>query len=130
MQIIDNYSIKNLALYLFFFGSLFLSGWAQSPPPGVSQPPQFAKRPWETQPQARGLPEPTARSQHQKQPVMGRPLNHIPQIRNPKLRQYYLQGTPAGFHHPDRERDVCIHSASCGMNSSLYFHFIILTLSL
>ncbi|KAM9341529.1 oxidation resistance protein 1 [Symphorus nematophorus] len=62
-------------------------------PPGVSQPPQFAKRPWETQPQARVMSEPTASSKHQNQPVMGRPLNHIPHIRNPKLRQYYLQGT-------------------------------------
>ncbi|XP_026153676.1 nuclear receptor coactivator 7 isoform X2 [Mastacembelus armatus] len=61
-------------------------------PPGVSQPPQFAKRPWETQPRARVMLEPPASSQHQQQPV-GRPLNHIPHIRNPKLRQYYLQGT-------------------------------------
>ncbi|KAI3367670.1 hypothetical protein L3Q82_026501 [Scortum barcoo] len=62
-------------------------------PPGVSQPPQFAKRPWETQPQPRVMQAPVARSQHQHQPVVGRPLNHIPHIRNPKLRQYYLQGT-------------------------------------
>ncbi|XP_027130604.1 oxidation resistance protein 1 isoform X2 [Larimichthys crocea] len=62
-------------------------------PPGVSQPPQFAKRPWETQPQARVMAEPTASSQRQNQPIVGRPLNHIPHIRNPKLRQYYLQGT-------------------------------------
>ncbi|XP_018519061.1 oxidation resistance protein 1 isoform X1 [Lates calcarifer] len=62
-------------------------------PPGVSQPPQFAKRPWETQPQARAMQEPAAGSQRQHQPVVGRPLNHIPHIRNPKLRQYYLQGT-------------------------------------
>nr|XP_020498330.1 nuclear receptor coactivator 7-like isoform X2 [Labrus bergylta] len=64
-------------------------------PPGVSQPPQFAKRPWETQPQARVMEDPTACcSQHQRQPLLGRPLDHIPHIRNPKLRQYYLQGTP------------------------------------
>ncbi|XP_060919673.1 nuclear receptor coactivator 7 isoform X2 [Labrus mixtus] len=64
-------------------------------PPGVSQPPQFAKRPWETQPQARVMQDPAAcRGQHQRQPLLGRPLDHIPHIRNPKLRQYYLQGTP------------------------------------
>ncbi|XP_058470705.1 nuclear receptor coactivator 7 isoform X1 [Solea solea] len=57
-------------------------------PPGVSQPPQFAKRPWETQPQARVVQEATAGGQNQH-----RPLDHIPHIRNPKLRQYYLQGT-------------------------------------
>ncbi|XP_075874070.1 oxidation resistance protein 1 isoform X1 [Nelusetta ayraudi] len=62
-------------------------------PPGVSQPPQFAKRPWETQPQSRGMSEPPAWSQHHSQSAGGRPLNHIPTIRNPKLRQYYLQGT-------------------------------------
>ncbi|KAM8737017.1 oxidation resistance protein 1 isoform 2-T2 [Acanthopagrus schlegelii] len=62
-------------------------------PPGVSQPPQFAKGPWETQPQARVTPRPNASSQRQNQPAVGRPLNHIPHIRNPKLRQYYLQGT-------------------------------------
>lgn len=67
-------------------------------PPGVSQPPQFAKRPWETQPQARGMPQPPAWSQHHSQSAVSRPLNHIPHIRNPKLRQYYLQGTPAAFH--------------------------------
>lgn len=62
-------------------------------PPGISQPPQFAKRPWETQPQARVMQESTGSSQPQDQPSVGRPLNHIPHIRNPKLRQYYLQGT-------------------------------------
>ncbi|XP_029349788.1 nuclear receptor coactivator 7 isoform X2 [Echeneis naucrates] len=62
-------------------------------PPGISQPPQFAKRPWETQPHARVTQESTASSQGQQQPVVRRPLNHIPHIRNPKLRQYYLQGT-------------------------------------
>ncbi|XP_068436274.1 oxidation resistance protein 1 isoform X3 [Clinocottus analis] len=62
-------------------------------PPGVSQPPQFAKRPWETQPQARVMQEAAAsghRQQHQ--PTVSRPLDHTPHIRNPKLRQYYLQG--------------------------------------
>ncbi|CAN9502088.1 unnamed protein product [Ophioblennius macclurei] len=44
-------------------------------PPGVCQPPQFAKRPWERT-QQRGVG-----------------LCHIPHIRNPQLRQYYLQGT-------------------------------------
>ncbi|XP_054651486.1 oxidation resistance protein 1 isoform X2 [Dunckerocampus dactyliophorus] len=66
-------------------------------PLGVSQPPQFAKRSWDTQPQARGLQEPLASNQqychHQYQPPLGRPLDHIPHIRNPILRQYYLQGT-------------------------------------
>lgn len=65
-------------------------------PPGISQPPQFTKRPWETQPQARAMLEPTAclsQLQLQQQPLLGRPLDHIPHIRNPKLRQYYLQGT-------------------------------------
>ncbi|XP_028250616.1 nuclear receptor coactivator 7 [Parambassis ranga] len=62
-------------------------------PAGVSQPPQFAKRPWETQPQARTLQDAAASSRCQHQPIVGRPLNHIPHIRNPKLRQYYLQGT-------------------------------------
>ncbi|KAA8582121.1 hypothetical protein FQN60_008861 [Etheostoma spectabile] len=57
------------------------------------QPPQVAKRLWETQPQAQVMQEPAARSQHQHQPAVGRPLNHTPHIRNPKLRQYYLQGT-------------------------------------
>ncbi|KAM8915342.1 oxidation resistance protein 1 isoform 2-T3 [Spinachia spinachia] len=52
-------------------------------PPGVSQPPQFAKRPWETPPAVQ-RPHLAAES---------RPLNHTPHIRNPKLRQYYLQGT-------------------------------------
>ncbi|KAM6917043.1 oxidation resistance protein 1 isoform 2-T2 [Lycodopsis pacificus] len=62
-------------------------------PPGVSQPPQFAKRPWETQPQARVMQEPAASGQRQHQPTASRPLNHTPHIRNPKLRQYYLQET-------------------------------------
>ncbi|XP_074465813.1 nuclear receptor coactivator 7 isoform X2 [Sebastes fasciatus] len=67
-------------------------------PPGVSQPPQFAKRPWETQSQGRVMQEPAAGSQRQhqhqhQQPAGGRPLSHTPHIRNPKLRQYYLQGT-------------------------------------
>lgn len=60
-------------------------------PAGVTQPPQFAKRPWESQPHARAMQD--ASSQRQQQPIVGRPLNHIPHIRNPKLRQYYLQGT-------------------------------------
>ncbi|XP_034530646.1 nuclear receptor coactivator 7 isoform X2 [Notolabrus celidotus] len=62
-------------------------------PPSISQPPQFTKRPWETQPQTRLMQEPTASSQLQHQPLVVRPLDHIPHIRNPKLRQYYLQGT-------------------------------------
>ncbi|KAM7403171.1 hypothetical protein PAMA_003885 [Pampus argenteus] len=62
-------------------------------PAGVSQPSQFTKRPWETQPQARVMQEAAASDRHQQQPTAGRPLNHIPHIRNPKLRQYYLHGT-------------------------------------
>lgn len=62
-------------------------------PAGVSQPPQFAKRPWETQPSGRVLKEATTSSQLQHQTIVCRPLNHIPHIRNPKLRQYYLAGT-------------------------------------
>ncbi|XP_026195590.1 nuclear receptor coactivator 7 isoform X2 [Anabas testudineus] len=62
-------------------------------PPGISQPPQFAKGPWEIQPQPRVLQDPSDINKHQHQPTVGRPLNHIPHIRNPKLRQYYLQGT-------------------------------------
>ncbi|XP_041827377.1 nuclear receptor coactivator 7 isoform X2 [Melanotaenia boesemani] len=62
-------------------------------PAGVSQPPQFAKPPWETQPQARIMQQAAASSQLQNKPIVSRPLNHIPHIRNPKLRQYYLQGT-------------------------------------
>ncbi|XP_069543787.1 nuclear receptor coactivator 7 isoform X2 [Brachyistius frenatus] len=68
-------------------------------PAGVSQPPQFAKRPSETQPQTRGMQEATAGSQRRHQPVEGRPLNHIPHIRNPKLRQYYLQGTSSDLNN-------------------------------
>ncbi|XP_068195271.1 nuclear receptor coactivator 7 isoform X2 [Antennarius striatus] len=69
-------------------------------PPGVSQPPQFAKRPWETQPQGRALQEPSVSTHLQNQPIVGRPLNHIPHIRNPKLRQYYLQGTSWDLNNP------------------------------
>ncbi|XP_047193550.1 nuclear receptor coactivator 7 isoform X2 [Scophthalmus maximus] len=77
-------------------------------PPGVSQPPQFAKRPWETPPQARVMQESTPISQRQHQPIMGRPLNHIPHIRNPKLRQYYLQGAPAVL-DISRQGAGCLH---------------------
>nr|XP_019940534.1 PREDICTED: nuclear receptor coactivator 7-like isoform X1 [Paralichthys olivaceus]XP_019940535.1 PREDICTED: nuclear receptor coactivator 7-like isoform X1 [Paralichthys olivaceus] len=69
-------------------------------PPGVSQPPQFAKRPWENQPQARVMQEAIASGQRLHQPIVGRPLNHIPHIRNPKLRQYYLQGTSWDLNNP------------------------------
>ncbi|KAM4724024.1 nuclear receptor coactivator 7 isoform 2-T2 [Anableps anableps] len=62
-------------------------------PAGVSQPPRFAKPPWETQSQSQSVQEATAGAQHENEPVVSRPLNHIPHIRNPKLRQYYLQGT-------------------------------------
>ena len=80
-------------LSVFFFVLFFFPRLGSKLPPGVSQPPQFAKGPWETQPQARVTPRPNASSQRQNQPAVGRPLNHIPHIRNPKLRQYYLQGT-------------------------------------
>ncbi|XP_028294779.1 oxidation resistance protein 1 isoform X2 [Gouania willdenowi] len=60
-------------------------------PAGVSQPPQFAKRPWETQ--TRPGQEAMVGGQRQHQTIVCRPLNHIPHIRNAKLRQYYLQGT-------------------------------------
>ncbi|KAM9777572.1 uncharacterized protein ACB057_017154 [Neosynchiropus ocellatus] len=60
-------------------------------PTSVSQPAQFAKGPWETQPLTRLIQDPVMGKQHQ--PITCRPLNHIPHIRNPKLRQYYLQGT-------------------------------------
>ncbi|XP_061700425.1 oxidation resistance protein 1 isoform X2 [Syngnathoides biaculeatus] len=67
-------------------------------PSVLSQPSQFATRPLDTQPQARGLQEASAGNQqqqhhhHQNQNPRGRPLDHIPHIRNPILRQYYLQG--------------------------------------
>lgn len=75
---------------------MFFLRLASKLPPGVSQPPQFAKKPWQTQPKT----DPW--SQGQNQPT-GRPLDHIPHIRNPKLRQYYLQGAPAVFRHPTHE---------------------------
>lgn len=58
-------------------------------PAGVSQPPQFTMRTWEVQPQA-----PALHQERKQQPLSARPLTHTPYIRNPKLRQYYLQGTP------------------------------------
>lgn len=63
-------------------------------PAGVSQPPQFTMRTWEVQPQAPALLQPTLSSEKKQQPTSARPLTHTPYIRNPKLRQYYLQGTP------------------------------------
>ncbi|CAK6956886.1 nuclear receptor coactivator 7 [Scomber scombrus] len=62
-------------------------------PASVSQPSQFIKRSWETQAQARVMQEPAASNQRQHQPAVVRPLDHVPHIRNPKLRQYYLHGT-------------------------------------
>ncbi|XP_037551465.1 nuclear receptor coactivator 7 [Nematolebias whitei] len=62
-------------------------------PAGVSQPPQFAKPPWDIPLQAQMMRGATASVQHQNRPIVSRPLDHIPHIRNPKLRQYYLQGT-------------------------------------
>ncbi|XP_020775240.2 nuclear receptor coactivator 7 isoform X2 [Boleophthalmus pectinirostris] len=63
-------------------------------PTGVSQPPQFTTRTWEVQPLAPALQQPTVSSQRRQQLMSARPLNHTPHIRNPKLRQYYLQGPP------------------------------------
>ncbi|XP_047200803.1 nuclear receptor coactivator 7 isoform X2 [Girardinichthys multiradiatus] len=62
-------------------------------PAGVSQPPQFAKPPWETRPQSQMMQKAAASVQYKNEPIVSRPLDHIPHIRNPKLRQYYLQGT-------------------------------------
>ncbi|MEQ2182003.1 hypothetical protein GOODEAATRI_017615 [Goodea atripinnis] len=66
-------------------------------PAGVSQPPQFAKPPWETRPQSHMMQKAAASVQYKNEPIVTRPLDHIPHIRNPKLRQYYLQGAPALF---------------------------------
>ncbi|XP_007574198.1 nuclear receptor coactivator 7 isoform X3 [Poecilia formosa] len=63
-------------------------------PAGVSQPPRFAKPPWENRPQSHIMQNAAAGAAHSNDPVaVGRPLDHVPHIRNPKLRQYYLQGT-------------------------------------
>ncbi|XP_062253017.1 nuclear receptor coactivator 7 isoform X2 [Platichthys flesus] len=89
-------------------------------PPGVSQPPQFAKRPWETQPQARVMQEAIVRGQRQHQPIGGRPLNHIPHIRNPKLRQYYLQGTSWDLNNPAvKQQHMAELSADSGSSRGL-----------
>lgn len=51
----------------------------------------FITGPWENQ--AQGHPNKEARDSNQSQQhAAGRPLDHIPHIRNPRLRQYYLQG--------------------------------------
>lgn len=63
-------------------------------PAGVSQPPQFTMRTWEVQPQVPAMQQPTLSGEKKQQPISARPLTHTPYIRNPKLRQYYLQGTP------------------------------------
>uniref|UniRef100_A0A096LRT8 Si:ch211-15d5.11 n=1 Tax=Poecilia formosa TaxID=48698 RepID=A0A096LRT8_POEFO len=61
-------------------------------PAGVSQPPRFAKPPWENRPQSHIMQNAAAGAAHSNDPVaVGRPLDHVPHIRNPKLRQYYLQ---------------------------------------
>ncbi|XP_056151797.1 nuclear receptor coactivator 7 isoform X2 [Lampris incognitus] len=62
-------------------------------PAGVTQPPQFTKDPWEKQLPAQVVRHTTDSSGHHQQHAAGRPLDHVPHIRNPKLRQYYLQGT-------------------------------------
>nr|XP_057945891.1 nuclear receptor coactivator 7 [Doryrhamphus excisus]XP_057945892.1 nuclear receptor coactivator 7 [Doryrhamphus excisus] len=89
-------------------------------PPGVSQPPQFAKRSWDTQPQARGLQDPLASNQryyhHQYQPHLGRPLDHIPHIRNPILRQYYLQGTSWDVNAAVKQEQTGRHTSHDGKN--------------
>ncbi|XP_072313271.1 oxidation resistance protein 1 isoform X2 [Eucyclogobius newberryi] len=63
-------------------------------PTGVSQPPQFTTSTWEVQPLAPALQQSTVSGERRQKPMPARPLNHTPHIRNPKLRQYYLQGTP------------------------------------
>lgn len=91
------FNIKTICFFSLRLGSKL--------PAGVSQPPQFAKKPWETQPKT----DPW--SQDQNRPI-GRPLGHTPYIRNPKLRQYYLQGEPAEFHHPHIWRGLLSSSGS------------------
>ncbi|XP_046871748.1 nuclear receptor coactivator 7 [Hypomesus transpacificus] len=61
-------------------------------PSGVSQPPGFISCPWETQPQACTALEGSSQC-HNYHSGASRPLDHVPHIRNPRLRQYYLQGT-------------------------------------
>ncbi|XP_061824276.2 oxidation resistance protein 1 isoform X1 [Nerophis lumbriciformis] len=90
-------------------------------PPGVSQPPQFAKRSWDTQPQSRSLQEPSfggnqPHRQHQYQPPLGRPLDHIPHIRNPILRQYYLQGTSWDMDTVMKQEQTDRHASHDGKN--------------
>ena len=60
-------------------------------PSGVSQPPGFISCPWETQPQACTALEGSSQC-HNYHSGASRPLDHVPHIRNPRLRQYYLQG--------------------------------------
>ncbi|XP_013984190.1 nuclear receptor coactivator 7 isoform X1 [Salmo salar] len=58
-------------------------------PPGVAQPPGFIAGPWETGPQTGPTKE--ARDSGQSHRAVGRPFDHVRHIRNPQLRQYYLQ---------------------------------------
>ncbi|XP_016893617.1 oxidation resistance protein 1 isoform X3 [Cynoglossus semilaevis] len=87
-----NHEPKRDKSRISYFGNV-KSRMGSKLPPGVSQPPHFAKPPWETQHQACVTLESTVGTQRLDPPTVGRPLNHIPHIRNPKLRQYYLQGT-------------------------------------
>ncbi|KAK6306996.1 hypothetical protein J4Q44_G00221440 [Coregonus suidteri] len=58
-------------------------------PPGVAQPPGLIAGPSETGPQTGPTKE--ARGSGQSHRAVGRPLDHVRHIRNPQLRQYYLQ---------------------------------------
>ncbi|XP_036818835.1 oxidation resistance protein 1 isoform X1 [Oncorhynchus mykiss] len=58
-------------------------------PVGDTQSPRFISRPLETGPQTDSTKE--ARANGQGHRAVGRPLDHVPHIRNPRLRQYYLQ---------------------------------------
>ncbi|CAB1334934.1 unnamed protein product [Coregonus sp. 'balchen'] len=58
-------------------------------PAGATQPPRFIAGPLETRPQT--SPTKEARDSGPGHRAVGRPLDHVPHIRNPRLRQYYLQ---------------------------------------
>ncbi|XP_023990847.1 oxidation resistance protein 1-like [Salvelinus sp. IW2-2015] len=58
-------------------------------PVGDTQSPRLISGPLETGPQTGPTKE--ARASGQGHRAVGRPLDHVPHIRNPRLRQYYLQ---------------------------------------
>ncbi|KAK7904868.1 hypothetical protein WMY93_017475 [Mugilogobius chulae] len=87
----------------------------------VSQPPQFTTRTWEVQPLAPALQQPTVSSEKKQQPMPVRHLNYTPHIRNPKLRQYYLQGTPWDVSCPD-VTNYKGHSGDTVFSVSSQFH--------